>query len=64
LGGGRPDARAEPDHAGGVDLDHWLQLEYKVTAVQVSLSNGPGEWQESDREQCRTSRRAKLAPAD
>ena len=39
--------------------------EYKVTAVQASLSNGPGEWQESYREQAEMSRRiAKLEPAE
>ena len=34
--------------------------EYKVTAVQVSPSNGPSEWQESYREQSRTSRRVEV----
>jgi formate dehydrogenase major subunit len=31
--------------------------EYKVTAVQVSLSNGPGDWQKDYAEQARHSRR-------
>jgi hypothetical protein len=35
--------------------------EYKVTAVQVSPSNGPSEWQEEYEEQTRQSRR--IAPA-
>jgi formate dehydrogenase major subunit len=34
--------------------------EYKVTAVQISASNGPSEWQEQYREQAETSR--KIAP--
>jgi formate dehydrogenase major subunit len=35
--------------------------EYKVTAVQVSLSNGPSEWQEDYTSQAAHSRR--IAPA-
>ena len=31
--------------------------EYKVTAVQVALSNGPSEWQEDYNEQAEQSRR-------
>jgi formate dehydrogenase major subunit len=31
--------------------------EYKVTAVQVSHSNGPSDWQESYRAQAERSRR-------
>ena len=31
--------------------------EYKVTAVQVGLSNGPSDWQEDYAEQARRSRR-------
>jgi len=31
--------------------------EYKVTAVQVGLSNGPSDWQERYEEQARQSRR-------
>lgn len=35
--------------------------EYKVTAVQVSLSNGPTEWQEEYQEQAARSRRIEAA---
>ena len=37
--------------------------EYKVTAVQVSPSNGPSEWQESYAEHSRVARRIELVPA-
>jgi formate dehydrogenase major subunit len=37
--------------------------EYKVTAVQVSPSNGPSEWQEEYRELTERSRRIEVAPA-
>jgi formate dehydrogenase major subunit len=37
--------------------------EYKVTAVQVGLSNGPSEWQEDYAEQARMSRRIEHAEA-
>jgi formate dehydrogenase major subunit len=37
--------------------------EYKVTAVQVSPSNGPSQWQESYREHAERSRRIE-APAE
>jgi formate dehydrogenase major subunit len=36
--------------------------EYKVTAVQVALSNGPSDWQKTYREQVRHSRR--IEPAE
>ena len=41
------------------DFSDWATNcpEYKVTAVQVSLSNGPSEWQERYAEQARLSRR-------
>lgn len=51
-------------HLGRHDLDHRLELAYKMIAVQVSPSNGPGEWQESDREHSRTSRHVKAAPSE
>jgi hypothetical protein len=35
-----------------------------VTAVHVPPSNGPSEWQESDRQQSRASRRADVVPVD
>ncbi|MBD3729384.1 MAG: formate dehydrogenase subunit alpha [Sphingomonadales bacterium] len=38
--------------------------EYKVTAVQVTPSNGPSEWQESYAEQARRSRRIAAEPAE
>jgi len=38
--------------------------EYKVTAVQVSLSNGPSEWQERYAEQAAHSRRIEAEPAE
>jgi formate dehydrogenase major subunit len=39
--------------------------EYKVTAVQVALSNGPSDWQEDYAEQARRSRRiAAMEPAE
>jgi hypothetical protein len=34
--------------------------EYKVTAVQITPSNGPSEWQENYREQAERSRRIKV----
>jgi formate dehydrogenase major subunit len=37
--------------------------EYKVTAVQVSPSNGPSEWQEEYRELTQRSRRVEAVPA-
>jgi formate dehydrogenase major subunit len=37
--------------------------EYKVTAVQVSPSNGPSEWQEEYRELTERSRRIEVVPA-
>ena len=37
--------------------------EYKVTAVQISPSNGPSEWQDSYREMAAKSRRIEAAPA-
>ena len=37
--------------------------EYKVTAVQVSPSNGPSEWQEEYRELTQRSRRIEAVPA-
>ena len=36
--------------------------EYKVTAVEISPSNGPSEWQKAYDEQARHSRR--IAPAE
>ena len=41
------------------DFSDWATNcpEYKVTAVQVGLSNGPSDWQESYEEQARLSRR-------
>jgi len=38
--------------------------EYKVTAVQVGLSNGPSEWQERYAEQAAHSRRIEAEPAE
>jgi len=38
--------------------------EYKVTAVQVGLSNGPSDWQESYEAQARRSRRIEAEPAE
>jgi formate dehydrogenase major subunit len=38
--------------------------EYKVTAVQVSASNGPSDWQESYARQAEQSRRIEAAPAE
>ncbi len=38
--------------------------EYKVTAVQVGLSNGPSEWQEHYRELSEHNRRIGVAPAE
>lgn len=38
--------------------------EYKVTAVQVGLSNGPSEWQERYAEQAAHSRRIAAEPAE
>ncbi|ABQ67837.1 formate dehydrogenase, alpha subunit [Rhizorhabdus wittichii RW1] len=38
--------------------------EYKVTAVQVGLSNGPSEWQEDYSEQARQSRRILVEAAE
>jgi formate dehydrogenase major subunit len=38
--------------------------EYKVTAVQVSPSNGPSEWQEAYREQAERSRRIEAVAAE
>jgi len=37
--------------------------EYKVTAVQVSPSNGPSEWQETYRAFTERSRRIEAVPA-
>lgn len=37
--------------------------EYKVTAVQISPSNGPSEWQETYRELSAKSRRIEVVPA-
>lgn len=37
--------------------------EYKVTAVQVGLSNGPSDWQQSYEAQARRSRRVDTIPA-
>jgi len=37
--------------------------EYKVTAVQISPSNGPSEWQDSYRDLSAKSRRIEVAPA-
>jgi formate dehydrogenase major subunit len=37
--------------------------EYKVTAVQVSPSNGPTDWQTSYREHSRVARQIELVPA-
>jgi formate dehydrogenase major subunit len=37
--------------------------EYKVTAVQVSPTNGPSDWQRSYQEHSRVSRRIELVPA-
>jgi formate dehydrogenase major subunit len=37
--------------------------EYKVTAVQISPSNGPSEWQDSYREMAAKSRRIEAVPA-
>jgi len=37
--------------------------EYKVTAVQISPSNGPSEWQDSYREMAAKSRRIEAEPA-
>jgi formate dehydrogenase major subunit len=37
--------------------------EYKVTAVQISPSNGPSEWQETYDEMARKSRRVEVVPA-
>jgi formate dehydrogenase major subunit len=37
--------------------------EYKVTAVQVSPSNGPSEWQQSYAEHSRAARRIELVAA-
>ncbi len=46
------------------DFSDWATNcpEYKVTAVQISVSNGPTEWQKSYEEQARNSRR--IAPAE
>ena len=38
--------------------------EYKVTAVQVSASNGPSDWQEAYQEQSRQARRIDPVPAE
>jgi formate dehydrogenase major subunit len=38
--------------------------EYKVTAVQVGLSNGPSDWQEDYAEHARLSRRIVVEPAE
>jgi len=38
--------------------------EYKVTAVQVGLSNGPSDWQESYAAQAAQSRRIEAEPAE
>ena len=38
--------------------------EYKVTAVQVTPSNGPSEWQESYRELTERARRIEVVPAE
>ena len=37
--------------------------EYKVTAVQVTPTNGPSEWQEEYRELTEKSRRVEAVPA-
>ena len=37
--------------------------EYKVTAVQISPSNGPSEWQDSYSEMAKKSRRIEAVPA-
>ena len=37
--------------------------EYKVTAVQVSPSNGPTDWQEAAEAQNRLARRVRAIPA-
>jgi formate dehydrogenase major subunit len=46
------------------DFSDWATNcpEYKVTAVQISPSNGPSEWQKNYEEQARQSRR--IAPAE
>jgi formate dehydrogenase major subunit len=38
--------------------------EYKVTAVQVSPSNGPSQWQDDYREHAERSRRIEAVPAE
>jgi predicted molibdopterin-dependent oxidoreductase YjgC len=50
------------EHAGqrrDPDFSDWATNcpEYKVTAVQISRSNGPTDWQERYREQAEQSRR-------
>ena len=47
------------------DFSDWATNcpEYKVTAVQVSASNGPSDWQQSYEEQARHSRRIDVAHA-
>jgi predicted molibdopterin-dependent oxidoreductase YjgC len=46
------------------DFSDWATNcpEYKVTAVQISPSNGPSDWQKAYDEQARHSRR--IAPAE
>ena len=46
------------------DFSDWATNcpEYKVTAVQISPSNGPSEWQKAYDEQARHSRR--IAPLE
>jgi formate dehydrogenase major subunit len=48
------------------DFSDWATNcpEYKVTAVQVGLSNGPSEWQEDYAEQARQSRRILVEAAE
>ncbi len=51
-----PDTQA---NVGTTDISDWATNcpEYKVTAVQVSPSNGPGDWQKDYAERARRSRR-------
>jgi formate dehydrogenase major subunit len=48
------------------DFSDWATNcpEYKVTAVQVTPSNGPSEWQVEYEEQARQSRRIALEAAE
>ena len=47
------------------DYSDWATScpEYKVTAVQVSPSNGPSAWQDSYRQLTEASRRIEAVPA-